>query len=805
VADTSVGINLIGRDISATRALQHVGRQAEMTSSKFSAMGSMMKGALVGASLAAGAFAVKIGVDSVKAAVDDEAATQRLAVALKNIGAPEQLQQAQDYIDKLGMLYGVTDDEARPALQRLAEATGSLGAAQGLLNVALDVSAGSSKSLEAVSVALAKAAGGQTAALGKLVPGLDQATLKSGDLSKITDELSKRFGGQAAAAADTWEGKIKRLSVAGDELKEAFGYGILDGFNQGIGKGSTGVDGLVQALHDAQPGIQALGKQLGVVGGELIHVVGWLGQALSVIEGIGIQAPITGQRISLMTGLIGGAMTLWGEFQSLTAEGGPNQMAPELAAKRWEAVQRAQDKAEAWNRKHPGNRKSYMDFNVEPTDPADAAAAAAEKAYQAYLKNLKGRATPKGGSAAKAVADSISAPMQEALDLAQAKMNAYANSQASGFGEAGMNVITQLVAGIHLGGKSQKTGDAIRKQLEDGLAKVGDLVAKARDYGKGIAEGLMGQLDIGSVADEWQARQDAVTEALKAVVDARARITAESTDSERANLAELQSVYQKAQEDAAKGGATIVDAFVAQADKSRQFAEKLQVLLSAGLNQTSWDQIAAMSTDKGMRIANALIDGNMAQNIARTNDAVGSVKTVSDQVGAQAIKTFKLAGIEMAIAMFESMEKVITGGGTRKKILEGMQSLKDEMNRIMTGSTASSSSLASSGGSAPSDSSSMTSDEIALMMASQAAGLPAFADGGIVPATPGGRIVRVAEAGQAEAIIPLDQLGGGGGDINVYVTVQGSVASERDLVEVARQGIATGMRRRGLDPAVIGL
>src|SRR5690606_31611253 len=36
--------------------------------------------------------------------------------------------------------------------------------------------------------------------------------------------------------------------------------------------------------------------------------------------------------------------------------------------------------------------------------------------------------------------------------------------------------------------------------------------------------------------------------------------------------------------------------------------------------------------------------------------------------------------------------------------------------------------------------------------------IPRLAQGGIVPATPGGRIVRVAEAGQAEAVIPLDRL-----------------------------------------------
>lgn len=36
--------------------------------------------------------------------------------------------------------------------------------------------------------------------------------------------------------------------------------------------------------------------------------------------------------------------------------------------------------------------------------------------------------------------------------------------------------------------------------------------------------------------------------------------------------------------------------------------------------------------------------------------------------------------------------------------------------------------------------------------------IPKLAKGGVVPATPGGKIVRVAEAGQSEAIIPLNKM-----------------------------------------------
>lgn len=48
--------------------------------------------------------------------------------------------------------------------------------------------------------------------------------------------------------------------------------------------------------------------------------------------------------------------------------------------------------------------------------------------------------------------------------------------------------------------------------------------------------------------------------------------------------------------------------------------------------------------------------------------------------------------------------------------------------------------------------------------------IPALAEGGIVPATPGGRLVRVAEAGQAEAVVPLSKMAGMGGGVQVHVT-----------------------------------
>jgi len=71
--------------------------------------------------------------------------------------------------------------------------------------------------------------------------------------------------------------------------------------------------------------------------------------------------------------------------------------------------------------------------------------------------------------------------------------------------------------------------------------------------------------------------------------------------------------------------------------------------------------------------------------------------------------------------------------------------------------------------------------------------IPAMAEGGIVPAgEPGvGRIVRVAEAGQAEAIIPLDKLkdmtGVGGQTVNYYAAPNQSIDSQQALFDAMRR------------------
>lgn len=203
----------------------------------------------------AGAFGVAFGISaiknfaaaSVKAYAADQAAAKSLELQLKNTGNAFATKSVEAYIANLQKVYHVLDDNLRPAYQTLLTASGSVLDSQKALNVALDISAATGKSLEEVSVALAKGYSGQTTAITRLGVGIDKATLASGDMNKILDVLSGKFKGQASAAADTYQGKLNALTVASANVKEIIGKGIVDSLTM-LGKDQN-IDHVTSAME----------------------------------------------------------------------------------------------------------------------------------------------------------------------------------------------------------------------------------------------------------------------------------------------------------------------------------------------------------------------------------------------------------------------------------------------------------------------------------------------------------------------------------------------------------------------------
>jgi len=186
--------------------------------------------AFLAAGAAAAAYAGKLAIDGVKAAIEDEAAQLKLATTLKNVtnATDAQTKAVEDYILKTELAYGVTDDQLRPSLDRLVRSTKNVEEAQKLQTLALNISAGTGKELTAVSEALAKAHDGNFGALKRLGVSIDESIIKSKDFDAATAALASTFKDQASIQADTFDGKMRRLSIAFNEGKETVGSFILD-------------------------------------------------------------------------------------------------------------------------------------------------------------------------------------------------------------------------------------------------------------------------------------------------------------------------------------------------------------------------------------------------------------------------------------------------------------------------------------------------------------------------------------------------------------------------------------------------
>jgi len=171
---------------------------------------------------------VAFGKKAVNAFMADEAAAKSLEMQLKNTGYAFSAPDVEYYIANLQKMYGVLDDQLRPAFQTLLTASGSITKSQKALAIALDISAATGKSVEEVSGAIAKGYTGQTTALARLGAGIDKTTLASGDMNLILDEASRKFSGQALARLGTYAGKMDQLKVASANASEIIGKDLLD-------------------------------------------------------------------------------------------------------------------------------------------------------------------------------------------------------------------------------------------------------------------------------------------------------------------------------------------------------------------------------------------------------------------------------------------------------------------------------------------------------------------------------------------------------------------------------------------------
>ena len=226
------------------------------------------------------AAVIKFGKESVKAfqEAEKEAALLRSQLEAVNLGFASPL--VNEYIDNLSLLSGVTGGDLTNAFVSLSQATEDATTAQELLSTALDISAGTGKSLQSVTNALQRAYKGEVTSLAKLRIGFTATELKGKKFNDVLDELNERFSGASARAADTYAGKIARLREAVDQAQEAFGKGLV-----------SGIEASGQSIEDLQQNIINLGEALG---GLAADVNNFANDTIAAFDRIGKSAAVQG-------------------------------------------------------------------------------------------------------------------------------------------------------------------------------------------------------------------------------------------------------------------------------------------------------------------------------------------------------------------------------------------------------------------------------------------------------------------------------------------------------------------------------
>ena len=222
-------LNLLADVDQFGRSLDRADNQTKGFAGNLKKYGKIAAGAFAAAGAAAATYAIKLGVDSVQAAIEDEKSQKTLAKSLKNTtgATDDQIKATEKYITKQQLSLGISDTKLRPAYANLARVTGDLGKSQELTNLAMDIAQSTGKDVETVSLSLAKAYDGNFGALTRLGIPLDDTIKKSGDFNLVQGELTKLFGGAAQANTETYAGKLAILNERFSEVQEGLGVKLL--------------------------------------------------------------------------------------------------------------------------------------------------------------------------------------------------------------------------------------------------------------------------------------------------------------------------------------------------------------------------------------------------------------------------------------------------------------------------------------------------------------------------------------------------------------------------------------------------
>jgi hypothetical protein len=295
MAQSNIDIKIIA-EFLGKNAFKQADTAANKLNKTVKSLGQSFGLAFGGAALG---YAVK---STIRDFADAERETVNLTNTVKNLGLAFDAPQVTAYVDQIGKLYGVTGDQAVPAMQALLTATGSVSKSTQIMNTALDLAASRSANVGDVAQDLAKAYVGNTKGLNQYSLGLTKAELSAMTFEEIMKVIGKQTLGAADEAAKSLSGQLAILSEVSNQAKERIGGGLVEalgGLSGPNGAGGaaknienlsikltnaiTGFGYLVQEVKVAQPILVAAGIAIGLAWAPWLTAIGVAALAIGAI------------------------------------------------------------------------------------------------------------------------------------------------------------------------------------------------------------------------------------------------------------------------------------------------------------------------------------------------------------------------------------------------------------------------------------------------------------------------------------------------------------------------------------------
>lgn len=295
MAQSNIDIKIIAEFLGKS-AFKQADTAANKLNKTVKSLGQSFGLAFGGAALG---YAIK---STIKDFADAERETQQLTNTVKNLGLAFAAPEVDAYVQSIGKLYGVTGDQAVPAMQALLTATGSVSRSTKIMNVALDLAASRNADVASVAKDLASAYVGNTKGLNQYKLGLTKAELAALSFEEILDKIGSQTLGAADEAAKTLSGQLAILAEVSNQAKERIGGGLfqaLGGLAGPDGAGGaaknienlsikltnaiTGFGYLVQEVKIAQPILVGAGIAIGLAWAPWLTAIGVAALAIGAI------------------------------------------------------------------------------------------------------------------------------------------------------------------------------------------------------------------------------------------------------------------------------------------------------------------------------------------------------------------------------------------------------------------------------------------------------------------------------------------------------------------------------------------